>query len=423
AALSKGEVAKARRWSANADRHACEAVLQKLPLLVKRTNASLKQLEGASGGTGIVSQLLDESREALKRGEHAEALMSLIDARERMHRVENAAVLSIIADAKNEFVKAKKVGLNIEESVGLLNRSRDSLQRGNFAEAVKFAKESRALIERSLEKHRDMQYPVQECVKVIRLAEALGADVQDLEGKLAIAKQLYRNSQLEQSAERFKELLDSARKTAYGKAAESYELAEKALTLAKKTVGEVPEAEEKLGIARDLLEKDELARSVSMACASMFESDFAIAGALADKLKHIDEFSKGIERDVDSLTEVREAIDNSKTRNLENLRRYASLTEEIIGEAYECAAAYSRVAQDIVKQAYESSVETGLGKDSVDRSGDGISLPAEISTVRQPSDEKRQRLIDMFLTGRVSEDQLDKLLLVVDSSIDKKELV
>jgi len=143
-----------------------------------------------------------------------------------------------------------------------------------------------------------------------------------------------------------------------------------------------------------------------------------------DKLNNIDEFTRGIEREVDSLTEVREAIDNSKERNLENLRKYVKLSEEIIGDAYESAAAYSCVAQDIVKQAYESSVQMSPFKDLVGKSTGKLALSSGTASTNELCyEDKRQRLIDLYLTGKVSENQLDKLLLMVDSSVAKDNLV
>jgi len=424
AALDQEEPTGARRCMARADQHARDAISQRFPLLMRETNASLKQLEKVCGSAGALRQLAEQAKIALKRREYAEALRSLSDARKRIQEAETEEVLRIIVDAKGKFVTAKKAGLNIEEAVNLLNKSRDRLRRGEFEEAVRYARESRKVVETSLENHREARYPLLECMKAVKLAEALGADVQELTGMLAEARIRFKQNDLERSAECSRKLLDLARNTAYGKAAESYELAEKALTLAKNAGVEVSESEEILRKSRECLEKDELAKSVSMARASMFESDSALANALNNRLKKIDEFAKGIESEVDSLTEVREAIGISRDRNLENLRKYSKLSEEIVGEAYESAAAYTRVAQDIVKQAYESSIQTSSLREMVGKNTERFDLPPEIaSTTELGFADKRQRLIDLYLTGKVSESQLDKLLLMIDSSVAKDNLV
>jgi hypothetical protein len=424
AALDRRRTTKAKRAAAIAEQHARDAISQRFPSLMRETNASLKQLERVCGSAHALRQLADNARTAQKRREYAEALRSLTDARKGIRDAENEAVLRIIADAKDRFVMARKAGLNIDEAVILLNKSRDRLRHGEFEEAVRCAREGRKVVEISFEHGREARIALMECVKAVKLAEALGADVQEMNGMLAEARSLFKQNDLAAFAECSRKLLDSARNAAYGRAVESYELAEKALTLAKKAGVEIAESEEKLRRSRESLDNDELAKSLSMACSSMFESYSALANAMDDKLNNIDEFAKGIEREVDSLTEVREAIDNSKERNLENLRKYVKLSEEIIGDAYESAAAYSCVAQDIVKQAYESSVQISPFKDLVGKNAGKLELHSELESTNEPRyEDKRQRLIDLYLTGKVSENQLDKLLLMIDSSVAKRNLV
>jgi len=424
AALDQRSNTKAIRAVASADRHAQDAISQRFPSLMREMNASLRQLEKVCGSADALRQLADHARTAQKRKEYAEALRSLTEARKGILEAENEAVLRIIADAKDRFVMAKKAGLNIDEAVNLLNKSRDRLRHGEFEEAVRCAREGRKVVETSFEQSREARIALMECVKAVKLAEALGADVQEMNGMLAEAKSLFKQNDLATFAECSHRLLDLARNAAYGRAAESYELAEKALTLAKKVGVEVSESEEKLRRSKECLDNDELAKSLSMACSSMFESYSALENAMDDRLNNIDEFAKGIEREVDSLTEVQEAIDNSKERNLENLRKYVKLSEEIIGDAYESAAAYSCVAQDIVKQAYESSVQMSPFKDLVGKNTGRLELSSgTASTNDLRFEDKRQRLIDLYLTGKVSENQLDKLLLMIDSSVAKDNLV
>ena len=424
AAIDRHRTTKARRAAASAELRARDAISQRFPSLMRETKASLRQLEEVCGKADALRQLTNNARTAQKRKEFAEALRSLTEARKGIQEAENEAVLKIIADAKDRFVTAKKAGLNIDEAVNLLNMSRDRLRQGEFEEAVRCAREGRKVVETSFEQSREARIALMECVKAVKLAEALGADVQEMNGMLAEARSLFKKNDLTAFAECSQRLIDLAMKAAYGRAAESYELAERALTLAKKAGVEVSESEEKLRRSRECLDNDELSKSLSMAGSSMFESNAALVSAMDDRLNNIDDFAKGIEREVDSLTEVREAIDNSKERNLENLRKYVKLSEEIIGEAYESAAAYSCVAQDIVKQAYENSVQTSPFKDLEGKSAGRLELssgPASTNELRY--EDKRQRLIDLYLTGKVSENQLDKLLLMIDSSVAKNNLV
>lgn len=424
ASIGKKAILKAKQQLAGADRSAHSALVQNFPQLIGIAASQLRQLEKCGAKVEPMRRLLGRAKNAHKKRAYFESVLTLRETRKRIQQAENDAILRIIVDSKGRFLTAKRLGLNIDEATALLTKSRDELKRGEFTKAVIEARQGRKIVDGLLQKHKEARIPLLECIKAIRLAEVLGSDVSEMNRLLSEAKQLFKQNDLERSKECSSRLLMLAMQEAHSKASESYGLAEKALTLAKGTVADLPESEEKLKKSRELLERNELARSVSMACASMVESDSAIANSLADRLRKIDDFAKGIERDVDSLTEVQDAIETSRERNLENLRKYASLAEHIVGEAYESAAAYARVAQDIVKQAYDRSSQVEGVKDMMTRNGEGLELSAEVNSPEKSQfSEKRQRLVDLYLRGKVSEGQLDKLLLMIDSSIAKDNLV
>jgi ribosomal protein S20 len=424
AALDRREQAVASQWAVRADDFARNELSLKCPSVMRRTSASLEELESISGIKVSLRNLMKRARTAYKNEEYEEALRTLKVARSRIEKAESEILLRIISESRSEFIRARRGGLKIDDAVSVLSKSRELLRRGEFAKAVGCVHESRKTIEKMFESQREARNPLVDCAKAIKLAETLGADVQGLNELLAEAKRLFKQNDLHRSAERSRKLLDLAKRTAYDRAAEAHASAEKALTLAKSISAVAPEAEGRLAKARELLEKNELALSVSASCASILDSDSAIASALVMRLKSIDEFARGIEQDVDSLTEVQDGIQNSRKRNLANLRKYTGQTEKIVGEAYECAAAYARVAQDIVKQAYENSVNVEPLKEIGVGATDRLELPSDIPSMEEsPLDDKRQKLVDMFMTGKVSESQLDKLLLVLESSVDKDILV
>jgi hypothetical protein len=256
-------------------------------------------------------------------------------------------------------------------------------------------------------------------MKAVKLAEALGADPGELNGMLAEARRFFKQNDFERSSKCSKRLLDVAKAIAYEKAAESYELAERSLLLAKGAGVEVTEAQQRLDRARNYLQGDEFAKSASMSSASMLESNSALFQALADKIRDIGEFSKGIEGEIDSLTEVREAIESSKNRDLENLKNYTKLAEEIVGQAYESAASYTRVSQDIIKDAYQDSIVASPPGEP----GKKEPFPSMLASPAVSVEDKRQRMVNMYMAGRITEAQLDRLLLMIDSSVAKANLV
>ena len=418
-ALGHNKTVSAKRHVAKADRDIREAIVKKLPSVMRELNSSFKELERVGASTGSSKQLAEQAKVVLRKGNHEDALRLLRDAKRAVQDSQKRVILRIMADSQGEFVKAKKAGLNIDEAVYLANRSRDMLRQGDFKEAVRSAKESTRIVDSLLEKHSEARYPLLECMKAVKLAEALGADSGELGEMLGEARRYFKLNDLERSTECSRKLIEVAKASAYGRAAESYELAERALLLAKGAGVEAADAQQKLDEAREYLQKDELAKSTSMSSASMLESNSALVQKLADKMRDIAEFSRGIEGEVESLSEVREAIASSKDRNLENLKKYTKLAEEIVGQAYESAAAYTRVSQDIVKEAYQNSMAANplgdLGKK--EPSADMSTNPA-VSI-----EDKRQRIVNMYMAGKITEPQQDRLLLMIDSSVAKDNLV
>ena len=418
-ALGQNKAIGAKRHIARAEHDAREAIVNKFPSVMRDMKSAFKELESVGASSAASRQLAELAKSQLRKESYEEALRSLRDARRAIHNSQREVILRIMMDSKGRFVKAKKASLDVDEAVRLVNRSRDLLRQGDFPKAVRAARESTTLINSLLEKHREARYPLLECMKAVKLAEALGADSAELSGMLAEARRYFKQNDLERSAECSRKLIEVAKASAHGKAAESYGLAERALQLAKNAGVEAAEAQEKLNKAHEYLDKDDLAKSASFSSASMLESNSAIVQALADKMKSIGEFSKGIEGEVESLTEVREAIESSKDRNLENLRKNAKIAEEIVGQAYESAAAYTRVSQDIVREAYQNSIGVSpLGEPGRKELSPELSANPVVGI-----EDKRQRIINMYMAGKITEIQLDRLLLMIDASVAKDNLV
>ncbi len=422
-ALHEKKLAIAERLVSGAERVTRSSAAKKVPRLSKEVRTSLAQLESVCGPDESVRLILSNSKDSMRRRDYRQALLSLNSARKRIRDAQNETVLRIILDGKEKFVVAKRLGLDIDRAVELLNKSRESLRHGRFAESIGYAREGSKLVDGLLEVHKETGHPLTECIRTVKLAQALGADAPDLESRLTEATRLSRGNDLEAADEACSRLLEEAEEAAYEKAAECYGLAEKALSLAKSTVGEVPGAQEKLDLAKGLLEKGELAKSVSFSSASMLESDSAISTLVHERFNRISEFARGVEKDVESLTEVQDAIDTSKQRNMEHLKKYVELSQKIVGEAYENAAAYARVAQDVVKQAYERSVQADPTKTIEAKEPTAVILPSNLDIPEGGPDEKKQKLIEMYLSGKISESELNRLLMMIDSSVAKDKLV
>jgi len=407
-----------------AERRAEELILIKLPELMKETKESLKRLEKLQGEPSEARHLLEKAKNAAARGRHSDALRALGEARIRVRGAEHDVVLDVVARSKDKFVQAKRSGLKIDLAVHLLSKSRDSLKKGALEEAIKYARESGKAVDDMLERHDEARDALVNCVKSIRLAETLGTDIDEMNKKMIEARNLFKEKEFDRSIECSRKLCDLAGKAAFNRAAEACDLAERSLALAKNAGVEVYGAEKTLRNARETLGKEELLKSVSLSCTCILEANSAIMTGLNDKLRNIDQFAKGIEGEVESLTEVQEAIAHSKEKSLDEFRKYVQMSEEIVSQAFDSAIAYTRVSQDVVRQAYDGSISMNPPGELL--TGKEADRPAQTEVAPIPGDsyeDKRLRIVNLYLEGKINDSQLERLLALIDSSVARASLV
>jgi len=221
------------------------------------------------------------------------------------------------------------------------------------------------------------------------------------------------------STEISKEALAKCEEALQASARESVARAERAMTLAKDTCAPVEIPEARLTEARSSLSERDYVRGVALANEAFIEGTSAALGALKDRMGGIGQFAKSVAGEIESLSQVQDAIIHSRERSLEMVRKYSSMSEEVVSQAYDNAASYMRVSQDIVKQAYDSSI----GLDSESGPGQPDFVPGPLAR-RSPAaqilgitgGDRKLRIIDLYLSGKIDDKQLDKLLTLVDSS-------
>lgn len=407
------------------DRQAKETLTTKLPETLKHARESLRHLQRHGGKTIEARALLEKAKNALEDGQYADTIHSINDATKKIRDSEQEVVLKIMSKAKERFLLARKADINIDRPLDLMRISRERLNIGRFEEAIKYAEESEKMVDALLKgEHRSKKH-LGECMRAVRTAELLGAGTQELDDALNETMALFKTDDLERALESSKNLTVMARKAAYDRVASTYEMAERALGIAKSAGLEVLIAEETLKKARHSLERDDLVKSFAQSTSVIVDTNSTIMDSLNDKMKSIGQFAKGIEGEVTSLTEVQDAIEHTKERSLENFRKYAKLSEELVHEAFESAISYTRVSQDVVKEAFSSSVAINGGKPVTDdglAGKGGVSAEIVASAGTSPED-KRLRIINLYLDGRITESQLERLLTLIDSSVVKVNLV
>ena len=121
-----------------------------------------------------VLSLIDASAKLLKDHEVAEASRNLDKARTMLKETQFKLVLASISKSKDNFVLAKKLGVDISGAINLLNSSREKLQKGSFEEAINAAEEAEKEIEGSLGAFRHAQEGVENLSNQIKGLEDIG---------------------------------------------------------------------------------------------------------------------------------------------------------------------------------------------------------------------------------------------------------
>jgi len=424
-ALEAGEFKVATTCFRKVDREAKGVLLAKLPEILKHSRESVRRLEKHHGSAREAKRLLDEAKSALDDGLYADTIHSLNEASKKIRDSEQEIVLKIMFRAKERFVLAKKAGINIDRPLDLLRISREKLKGSQFEEAIRFAEDGEKAVETMLKREHKGKRHLAECMRAIRTAELMGAATDELDEALNDTMALFKTDDLDKALESSRNLTAMAKKAAYDRAASTYEMAERGLGVARDLGLEVPLAEDDLKAARDLLEKDELVKSFSRSTSVIVDTNTTILDSLSEKMKNIGQFARGIEGEVLSLTEVQDAIEHSKERSIENFRKYAKLSEDLVHQAFESAISYTRVSQDVVKQAFNSSVAiNGTKPTAMGELADKSEVSAEIvASAGASPEDKRLRIINLYLDGKITESQLERLLTLIDSSVAKVNLV
>lgn len=391
-------------------------------VLLDHMNQRIERLGRFGMDQEPLKKLLDEARAAHRKKRDAKATETLAKVRREASIQEIQIIRDILSDAQAKFVAARRAGINIGPAVRLLMLSKQHLRKCDLERAAELAKLGSKKVEESLEAHREAESLASTAARAVAMAESIGAGIPEARGMMAESRTRLEKGEYEPSISSSKKLLTIARERSQQRARECVDLAERSLELAKESEADTSSARESLEKSKQHLEKLELAQSIKLANSSMLESNAATLSVMRDRTGRIGDFAKGVSGEVESLSQVQEAIVHSRERNLEMIRKYAYLTEEIVSQAYDTAASYSRVSQDIVKQAYDSSVEIDPSATDSDVGAANGMASAIGRALSASNEDRRLRIIDMFLSGKLNESQLERLLVLLDSSIPKVEL-
>lgn len=163
---------EAMSYARRAQSESEKAVSGKIHEETRKLREDSRTTKKHGGEVDVVLSLVDTAAKQIKDHEIGEASRTLEKARGTLKEVQVKIVTQSVMKSKNNFVLAKKLGIDMSKAVQLLNESREKLQKGEFEDAIEASAEAEKEIENSLGAFRSAQERV----------ESLSAQMKEVEG-------------------------------------------------------------------------------------------------------------------------------------------------------------------------------------------------------------------------------------------------
>ena len=251
---------------------------------------------------------INEKIDDLQGKEEFGSIVSILDELfEKLEEAKFHRVLKTIAESRENFIKAKEIGIDISEPMNILNKARNALKTGNHKEALDWAKKGRKKVRDMVKEHEKTENAI-EMVKELKegLAE-FEIDLSIIDDKIIEADEYLEQKKYSQSIEVVKEIEDDIDERAYEKIMELVEELEvNILTL------------ERMG-----LESEEYTKMLEEAIANTKTMDYIKAGKIAieGKDKILDKIEENLNFKIESVSQI--------VSNIEDVMETKEIKEEL----------------------------------------------------------------------------------------------
>lgn len=292
----------------------------------RRLREDARTTKKHGGEVDAALSLVDTAAKQIKDHAIAEAGRNLEKARQTLKETQFKIVLQSISKSKDNFVLAKKLGVDISGAITLLNESRERLQKGQFEEAINAAEEADREIENCLGAFRQAQEGVEKLSAEIKSIEEMGIEIPADKNHFREARDALSEKNFIVAAEKATtglEMLDKYFKQA---AEEKVHEAENAISLASQLKADVSDAKELLSAANDHLAERSAVEAYKAAMQSIDISNVACHEFIADTISSFEAFLDDLSKSFD-VTEYRSGI--AEARELVDSKKFIEALEKI----------------------------------------------------------------------------------------------
>ncbi|MFW6064533.1 MAG: hypothetical protein ACOC8Y_03045, partial [Candidatus Natronoplasma sp.] len=327
----------------------------------------IKEAQDIGADTGSVEKIREEAEKLKEENNIEEAESRLEDAFEQIEEAKFDKVLNTIAESREDFIKAKEMGANIEKPMELLKKARNSLKNDEYKEALEWARKGREEVQgltKELEKaKKDIADKGEE---LSRLREVLDEDLSALADLIDEAEEKLEEKKTDEAISVLEEVDDKIES----------EVHDKILDIINK-FGELNEAADELGIdiKEFSKEKEESEEKLS-------SSEYVEAADMAQKGKN----------------SIREKI---KSRLDERIQELQKSLNDIKGLDDEVEEDIVELIEDCENKIDEGSYHTGV---ETLKEAEKIFEEAKIETIEELIEKNSQILSEI---GEADKDSID----------------
>ncbi|MBS3790467.1 MAG: hypothetical protein KGY66_06085 [Candidatus Thermoplasmatota archaeon] len=398
----------------------------------------ISEAEDIGAVTEPTEEILEEAKNLRDENQIEKAESLLSDGFEKIEETKFDKVLNTIAESREDFIKAKEMGADIEKPMELLKKARNSLKNDDYKDALDWARKGREKVQNLIKELEDTEKEIDnKREELSELNNVLDENFSDIEDSIDEAEQKLEDKRIEEAISILKDVDDNIENKVNNKISKLMDELERLIDVSKELDIEIKEFSKQKEECERKFDSSDYVEAINVAQNAKNNIRKDIKGVLDDKIQEIQKslsdvkgINKKVKEDIDGLIEESEKkIDEEayvtaveKAKEAENIFEEAVIekTEKLIEKNSQLKSEIEKMDKDSIDlESYREKIEEA--KQSTREENYGVALEvlknflSEFSRKIHTESEKEMQKAEK--TG-VEVEQLKKKL---EKSADKME--
>lgn len=294
-----------------------------------------------------VNSQVELAKKLQEEGHYSEAYNALEEGLEKLSEAKFHKVLQTIAESRENFIKAKEMGIEISEPMNLLSKARDDLKEGNHKGALEWARAGRNKVKELVKDYDETEARIEKSLNLIDELKELNIELKGASDLIVDAEASFSDRDYANAMAKLDEFDEYAEKAAYDKIMEMIEEFEMNLLTC-----------ENMGI--NVIEySDNLEKAIAQVKSGLYPEAGRIAMENSGELREI--IIEGIDERYDNLKDIikkikKEATPDEDLSDLEDLEKELKVIDESLDKGL------YRDAHTIIKELSEKLESWQVGE-------------------------------------------------------------